>query len=318
MLENNERPKIFSAILQNLETVIHGKTEILERLLVAYFAGGHILLDDIPGVGKTTLAKTLAISVNAAFHRVQFTPDLLPSDITGTVIYSPKTGEFSFRQGPIFTDIFLADEINRASPRTQSALLEAMNEWQVSVEGKAIGLGKLFTVFATQNPVAFHGTYPLPEAQLDRFFMRLVLGYPRRSDEIAMLEQQQYRHPLETLQPVAQGQDILNAREAVKRVKVGKRVGAYLLDIVTQTRANPRLKLGISPRGSLALYRTGQAVAWSQGRDYVLPDDIKSIAVPVLAHRLILETKVRHAGMTKEEIMKAIISDVPVPKGGEV
>ena len=306
-------PSIFTKILQNLEKVIHGKNEIIQQLLVAYFAGGHVLLEDIPGVGKTTLAKALAISVAATFHRVQFTPDLLPGDITGTVIYDQKSGEFAFRSGPIFTDILLADEINRASPRTQSALLEAMNEWQVSVEGKALKLAELFTVIATQNPVAFHGTYPLPEAQLDRFSICLALGYPQREDEIAMLVQQQYNHPLENLQVVADVRDIEVARHQVKNVKVGTRVMAYLLDIVTSTRHDPRLKLGISPRGTLALYRTSQALAWSQGRDFVLPDDIEAMTVPVLAHRLMLEAKVRHSGLSKEEVVKEIVDEIKVP-----
>ena len=307
------QPLIFDKIRQNLEQIIRGKSEILQQLLVAYFAGGHVLLEDIPGVGKTTLAKALAISVAATFHRVQFTPDLLPGDITGTMIYDQRSGEFTFRSGPIFTDILLADEINRASPRTQSALLEAMNEWQVSVEGKALKLAKLFTVIATQNPVAFHGTYPLPEAQLDRFSICLALGYPQREDETAMLAQQQYDHPLENLQAVVTAPDIETARHEVKSVKVGARMISYLLDIVSLTRHDPRLKLGISPRGTLALYRISQAWAWSQGRDFVLPDDIKKMAVPVLAHRLMLEAKVRHSGLSKEEIVKELLEEIKVP-----
>ena len=214
--------------------------------MVAFFAGGHVLLEDVPGVGKTTLAKALAISLKADFCRVQFTPDLLPADITGINIYNPKTGEFKFRPGPIFTDIFLADEINRASPRTQSALLEAMSEWQVSIEGKASSLPAIFTVIATQNPVEFHGTYPLPEAQLDRFYMRLSPGYPERKNELQMLSGQKYEHPLQKLQPVAFAEEVLKAREEIKRVDVNEKITSYLLDIVEKSRKDSRLKLGIS------------------------------------------------------------------------
>lgn len=312
-MDRHPAPSIFANILANLETVIHGKREVLRNFLVAFFAGGHVLLEDVPGTGKTTLAKALAVSVNASFRRCQFTPDLLPQDIIGVTIYNPKSGEFVFRQGPVFTDILLADEINRASPRTQSALLEAMNEWQVSVEGRAQSLGRMFTVIATQNPVEFHGTYPLPEAQLDRFFIRLSLGYPQKDEESLMLSTQQYRHPLEALKPVAELDAIIKARDEVRAVKVGKLIIGYLLDIVELTRKEPRLKLGVSPRGSLALYRTSQALAWAEGRDYVIPDDVKTIASPVLAHRLILETKVRHGGLTKEEVIREMISLIKIP-----
>ncbi|NUM33339.1 MAG: MoxR family ATPase [Candidatus Brocadiae bacterium] len=307
------QPKIFCDILNNLEKIIQGKQEVLKQFLVCYFAGGHVLLEDVPGVGKTTLAKSLAISVQSSFHRVQFTPDLLPADITGNMIYSPKTGEFHFRPGPIFSDIFLADEINRASPRTQSALLEAMNESQVSIEGKASPLSKVFTVIATQNPVAFHGTYPLPEAQLDRFYMRLGLGYPDRKDELAMLNTQQYNHPILHLNPITQVESILQAREEVKAVTMGKEVCHYLLDIVEQSRKDTRLKLGISPRGSLAFYRTAQSKAWSDGRNYVIPDDLKSVAKEVLSHRIVLETKVYHSGISSEELIKDILEQTKVP-----
>ena len=308
-----KEPEIFYDILNNLEKVIQGKHEILKQFLICYFAGGHILLEDIPGVGKTTLAKALAISIKSSFHRVQFTPDLLPADITGNMIYNPKTGEFTFRAGPIFTDIFLADEINRASPRTQSALLEAMNEWQISVEGESKTLGNMFTVIATQNPIAFHGTYPLPEAQLDRFFMRLALGYPERYEELKMLDYQQYSHPLTRLADVTDEETVLKAREEVKKVKMGQPVCNYLLDIIESSRQDQRLKLGISPRGSLAFYRLAQAKAWSENRHYVIPDDLKVVAIPALAHRLLLETKIYHSGLTNQEIIKDILSQVKVP-----
>ncbi len=305
-------PPIFVNILANLEKVIHGKTSILQNFLICYFAGGHILLEDVPGVGKTTLAKALALSVQCTYHRVQFTPDLMPADITGSMIYHPKTSEFQFRPGPIFSDIFLADEINRASPRTQSALLEAMNEWQVSIEGNATPLSKVFTVLATQNPVAFHGTYPLPEAQIDRFYVRLTLGYPQREDEIKMLQQQQYQHPLTTLHAVADVATIFETREMVKGIKVGERVLQYLLDIIEKSRHDARLKLGISPRGTSSLYRLAQAKAWSQGRAYVIPDDVKDVAEVALCHRLIPDTKVRHSGIATEEIIQDWLKQIKV------
>lgn len=308
----NNIPEIFSRILSNLELVIHGKHEVLSNLLVSYFAGGHILLNDVPGVGKTTLAKALAISVNVTAKRIQFTPDLLPADITGSMIYNTKTSEFTFRKGPIFSDIFLADEINRASPRTQSALLEAMNEWQVTIDGKTMALGNIFTVIATQNPIAFHGTYPLPEAQLDRFYMSLTLGYPKTESEKEMLTNQRLKHPIETLKPVTNRDEVLKIREEIKNVKASEGIADYILDIVNTTREDPRIKLGISPRGSLALYKMAQAKAWSKGRNYVLPDDIKELAPYVLAHRIMLDTKVRHSGITKESIVKDILNNIEV------
>lgn len=311
--EENPKPPIFLDILNSLEKVIQGKTNVLQKILVAFFAGGHILLEDVPGVGKTTLAKSLAASLQASYQRIQFTPDLLPTDITGSTIYQPKTGEFTFRPGPIFCNILLADEINRSSPRTQSALLEAMSERQITIEGKAMPLDNMFIVIATQNPVEFHGTYPLPEAQLDRFLMRLELGYPQREHELFMLFQQRKGHPLNTLSSVVGYEEIQKAKENIQEVEVKERVASYLLSVVEASRQDIRVRLGVSPRGSLALFRTTQVWAWSQGRKYAIPDDVKSVATAVLSHRLVLETKARHSGITKEEIIKEILHQIKVP-----
>lgn len=305
-------PPLFQSILTNLEKVIHGKTKVLETFLIGYFAGGHILLEDVPGVGKTTLAKALACSIQATYHRVQFTPDLLPADIIGGMIYHPKTGKFNFHPGPVFTDLLLADEINRTSPRTQSALLEAMNEWQVSVDGKPMPLPQVFTVIATQNPISFHGTYPLPEAQLDRFYIRVTLGYPNREDEILMLKSQQIQHPLQQLQPVADVTMILSARQEIRNVTVEDRVLHFLMEIVERSRHDARLKLGISPRGTLAFYRIAQANAWSKGRDFVTPDDLKEMAYIVLAHRIIPELKMQQAGIVAT-VIQDILNQIPIP-----
>ncbi len=307
------QPSIFSNILANLEKVIHGKTEILKKFLICYFAGGHILLEDVPGVGKTTLAKALAFSIQCQFHRIQFTPDLMPADITGSMIYNSKSGEFQFRPGPIFSDILLADEINRASPRTQSALLEAMNESQVSIEGVAQTISPIFTVIATQNPVAFHGTYPLPEAQIDRFYISLTLGYPSRKDEQLMLISQQYQHPLEQLKSVTNMETIASTRKMIRNIMVNEAVLSYLLEIVENTRHDPRIRLGISPRGSLALYRMAQSHAWVNGRDFVIPDDIKQMAAITLSHRLLQSTKIRNSGIRNEEIIHQILSQIKIP-----
>lgn len=313
--EKKQDAAVFHLILNNLGKVIQGKEKVLRETLIAFIAGGHILLEDVPGVGKTTLAKALATSIDSSYQRVQFTPDLLPADIIGINIYQPKTGEFEFRKGPVFSDLLLADEINRSSPRTQSALLEAMSEKQATVSGKTMSLGEMFTVIATQNPVDFHGTYPLPEAQLDRFFIRLRLGYPDIEHEGMIIQQQQLKHPLEDLETVATREEILQVRKDVRQVSLKKQVTAYLLEIVKSTREDPRIKLGISPRGSLAFSRAAQVYAWSEERDYVIPDDLKAMAVPVLSHRLMLDTKTRHSGTTKEEIIKDIMDKTSVPVG---
>lgn len=301
------------AILDNLQLVIQGKSEQLELLLISILAGGHALLEDVPGVGKTTLAKALAKTFDGDFRRIQFTPDLLPTDILGSSIYNPKSGEFSFKAGPIFSHVVLADEINRASPRTQSALLEAMSEGQVTTEGTTAILPDPFLVIATQNPVEFHGTYPLPEAQLDRFLVRFSMGYPDSESELKMLQGQRASHPLSELKPVATFEQLRQLRHKVCEVNVSDDVTRYILGIIGKTRADARLKLGSSPRGSLAIYKACQARAYMQNRDFVTPDDVKAMAKPVLAHRMILETKTRYSGETAESIMDEHLGSLPVP-----
>jgi MoxR-like ATPase len=301
------------AILDNLQLVIKGKSEQLELLLMAILAGGHALLEDVPGVGKTTLAKALAKTFDGEFKRIQFTPDLLPGDILGSSIYNPKTGEFTFKAGPIFSHVVLADEINRASPRTQSALLEAMSEGQVTTEGTTAQLPDPFLVIATQNPVEFHGTYPLPEAQLDRFLVRFSMGYPDQESELQMLLGQRASHPLAGLKPVATFEDLKGLRKTVSEVAVSDDLTRYMLELVKKTRGDARLKLGSSPRGSLAIYKASQARAFMSGRNYVTPDDVKALAKPVLAHRMILETKTRYSGETADSIMEEHLNSIPVP-----
>jgi MoxR-like ATPase len=300
-------------IITNLKSVIQGRPESLKYIVAAFLSGGNVLLEDVPGVGKTTLAKALALSVHGSFKRVQFTPDLLPTDITGSYIYNPREGTFSFKEGPVFANILLADEINRASPRTQSSLLEAMNENQVTIEGNRFVLPAPFMVLATQNPIEFHGTYPLPEAQLDRFIMKLHLGYPELEQEMEILEGQREHHPLENLRPVVELGEVLEAQNRVRQVRVERPVARYLLALVEETRRESRLRLGASPRGSLALYRAAQALAYIGGRSYAVPDDIKELASCVLAHRLMLETKSRYSGVTTESIIADILSRTRVP-----
>jgi MoxR-like ATPase len=301
-----------SAVKGQLEAVILGKAEALDHVLVALLSGGHLLMEDVPGVGKTTLAKALAKCFAGDFKRVQFTPDLLPTDILGSSVYSPKDGSFSFKEGPIFTHVLLADEINRASPRTQSALLEAMSERQVSIEGTTRVLAAPFLVIATQNPVEFHGTYPLPEAQLDRFGFRISLGYPAKDHEVDVLYSQQQRHPLETVVPVLDGAGVLKLQAAVQAVRMDRRLGRYIVDLAEATRRHASVQLGCSPRGTLALFRATQARAFLEGRDFAIPEDVKAEALPVLAHRLGLETKARYSGVTKESVVQEVLATVPV------
>lgn len=303
---------LFQRILDNLEMVVRGKRDPLSLLVATIFAGGHVLMEDVPGVGKTTLAKALARTIGGDFRRVQFTPDLLPTDILGSSIYSPKEGSFEFRQGPVFANVVLADEINRASPRTQSSLLEAMSEGQATVEGTTYVLPRPFLVLATQNPVEFHGTYPLPEAQLDRFSVKLSMGYPTRQDEASILEGQRQRHPLEDLKEAIQLGELLEVQKSVREVRVEPPVLEYLLSLIEATRGDARLRLGSSPRGSLAYYRVCQSWAFCQGRDYVIPDDLQRMAEPVLAHRLVLDTKTKYSGVSKEQIIAEILKKVPV------
>jgi len=296
-----------------LGRVILGKPEAVEHVVVALLSGSHLLLEDVPGVGKTTLAKALARSFDGDFKRVQFTPDLLPTDILGSSVYNPRDGSFDFKDGPIFTHVLLADEINRASPRTQSALLEAMSEHQVSIEGVTRTLPSPFLVIATQNPVEFHGTYPLPEAQLDRFGLRLSLGYPAAEHEMEVLFSQVARHPLESLLPALDSTAVLALQASVRAVRVERPLGAYMVALAEATRRHPSIQLGCSPRGTLALFRAAQARALLCGRDYAVPEDVKVEAVPVLAHRLGLETKARYSGVTKDSVVRDVLGQVSVP-----
>ena len=298
---------------QSLAEVIRGKEEVLERLMVALLAGGSVLLEDVPGVGKTTLAKALARSLDLKYRRVQFTPDLLPTDILGASIYNPQDGSFTFREGPVFCSILLADEINRASPRTQSALLEAMSEGQATIEGQRYELPHPFLVLATQNPVDFQGTYPLPEAQLDRFLMHLTMGYPDLDDEVGILFSQALEKPIEAVDAVLDPTAVLAMQAAVKRVQVDDSVARYLVGIVRATREHAAVRLGVSPRGSLMFFRAAQASALADGRDFVLPDDVKRLAGPVLAHRLMLAGRARGTSEARNAIVSEIVTQTKVP-----
>jgi MoxR-like ATPase len=311
MLKESPRPEVLR-LQEQLGRVILGKPEVIDDLLVALLAGSHILMEDVPGVGKTTLAKALAMSISSAFTRVQFTPDLLPTDILGSSIYNPRDGSFTFKKGPIFTNILLADEINRASPRTQSSLLEAMSEGQASIEGETRPLPAPFVVIATQNPIEFHGTYPLPEAQLDRFGMKLALGYPAKAQEVEILYSQFHHHPIEDVQPVIEAREVVALQERVRQTRLERSLGDYLAELAGATRRHPSVKTGCSPRGTLALFRASQARAFLHGRDFVIPEDVKAIAVPVLAHRLALDTKAKYSGVQKEDIVRETLETVPV------
>ena len=309
---DNGFPKKLAELKTHLSKVILGKPEVLDVLMIALLSSGHILMEDVPGVGKTTLAKALAKSFSAEFKRVQFTPDLLPTDILGSSVYNPQDGSFAFKQGPVFTNILLADEINRASPRTQSSLLEAMSERQASIEGKTYALPAPFLVIATQNPIDFHGTYPLPEAQLDRFGVRINLGYPAKDVEVEILYGQFHHHPLDDVTPLLDSATILAMQAAVRTVRVERSVARYIIDLVDATRQHPAVRLGSSPRGALILFRTAQAHAFLDGRDYTIPEDVKAVAVPTLAHRLALDTKAKYAGVAKEDVVREILTQTPV------
>ena len=300
-------------ITENISKVIVGKVPSIELLLVALLADGHVLLEDVPGLGKTLIAKCLARSISGSFKRVQFTPDLLPSDITGFNVYNQQTGQFIFQPGPVMANILLADEINRTIPRTQASLLESMEERQVTVDGKTLPLPNPFFVMGTQNPIELEGTFPLPEAQLDRFLLKIQLGYPERNEEIVILERFQGQDPLQELGPVANPAQLTALQKARKQIRISSPVREYITDIVRATRFNESLRFGASPRGSMGLMRAGQALAAVRGRQYVLPDDIKYLAGPALAHRVILREEERLRGETTEHFLEEIIRQVPVP-----
>ncbi|MCS6866679.1 MAG: MoxR family ATPase [Gemmata sp.] len=304
---------VANRIMANIEKVIVGKRTTLTLALAAYFSEGHILLEDVPGVAKTMFARALARSVGCSFKRLQCTPDLLPSDITGVSIFNQKTTEFEFRPGPVFAQTLLADEINRATPRTQAALLEAMAERRVSVDGQTYALKPPFLVIATQNPVDQEGTFPLPEAQLDRFLVRLSLGYPTLEEEANMLSRLQHGHPIDELKPVATAEEVIACQEAVRGVEVDEKVKRYILELVHASREHEDVLLGGSPRASIALFRTAQALAALSGRDYAIPDDVKKMALPVLAHRLILKPESRLRKRTAAVVVGDLLADARVP-----
>jgi MoxR-like ATPase len=305
--------RLFQRIAANIEAVMRGQHAQVRKLLAAFAAGGHVLVDDFPGTGKTTLAKSLAASIGAKFSRVQFTPDLLPSDILGVSVFNQRDQTFDFREGPVFTSILLADEINRASPRTQSALLEVMAEGQVSVEGRTHAMDPMFFVVATQNPVEFRGTYPLPEAQMDRFALCLALGYVDADTEVAVLSAQALRHPLEGIGPVASHAQVLALKDAVRRVRVAEELKHYVVELVRRTRAAPQVLLGCGPRASIALAQTAKALALFDGEAFVRPEHVQELAVATLAHRMVLDPQARFAGVSAASLVGDLLREVKVP-----
>ncbi len=307
--------KFGESIVKNLEQVIVGKSQALELVAIGLLCQGHILIEDVPGVGKTMLARSLAKSLDCDFSRIQFTPDMLPSDVTGVSIFNQQKRKFEFRAGPIMGQIVLADEINRATPKTQAALLEAMEERQITVDGVTHPLPKPFMTLATQNPIEYEGTFPLPEAQLDRFLLRVRIGYPSASEEIKVMSGQQLRHPIEALKPVVKVGELLKAIEAIRKIYVSPLIQKYIIDLVGRTRQSADVYLGASPRGSLALFRSGQARAALHGRDHLLPDDIKALAIPALGHRIIVSPAARLRELSADRIVQEIIYNTPVPGG---
>jgi MoxR-like ATPase len=305
--------KFSEAIIANIERVIVGKRQVIELAVINLLSQGHLLIEDVPGVGKTMLARSLAHSIGCSFGRIQFTPDMLPSDVTGVSVYNQATNSFEFRPGPVMSEVILADEINRATPKTQSALLEAMQERQVTVDGTTRALPELFMVMGTQNPIEYEGTFRLPEAQLDRFLMRIQLGYPKSEDEIKVLDRQQFQHPIDEISAVVSVEEVLIAQQEIKSVHVADSVKRYIVDLVRRTRKHSDAFLGASPRGSLGLYRAGQARAAILGREYVIPDDIQLLALPVLGHRMILAPGAHLQNLDEEKLLQEILDTVPVP-----
>ena len=313
-MQDLERARgIAQGIIDNVKKVIIGKDSAVELGVIALMCQGHALIEDVPGVGKTMLARSIAVSSGSDFKRIQFTPDLLPTDITGVSIYNQKTGEFEFRPGPIISQIVLADEINRATPKTQSALLEAMDERQVTVEGVTHPIPRPFLVMATQNPIEYEGTFPLPEAQLDRFLLMITLGYPSTEEELAIIDGQQMSHPIDSLKAVTTDKEIIELQEAVKTIYVDDLIKRYIVTITATTRDHPDVSLGSSPRGSLGQFRAAQAMALIRGRDFVLPDDVKELAVPTLSHRIIVSAAARMRGIHGREIISTLVGQIPVP-----
>ncbi|MDO8531302.1 MAG: MoxR family ATPase [Dehalococcoidia bacterium] len=309
-----ETPKDIAArIIANVQKVIIGKDQEVELALIALLCQGHALIEDVPGVGKTTLAKSISRSMGCTFKRIQFTPDLLPSDITGVSVYNQKTGTFEFRAGPVFAQIVLADEINRGTPKTQSALLEAMEERQVTVDGLTHKMPRPFLVLATQNPIEYEGTFPLPEAQLDRFLLRITLGYPSAADEVTIVQKQQITHPIDALDQVASPEELVELQDAIKKVYLDPILIQYIVSLVDATRSHSSVYLGASPRGSLSLSKAAQAHALLRGRAFVLPDDIKGLASPVLAHRIIIGAAARMKEVTVKQVVAEVLNNVPVP-----
>ena len=300
-------------VIDNVEKVIVGKQESVLLTLIAVLCGGHVLIEDVPGVGKTTLTKSIARSIGCGFKRIQFTPDLLPSDVTGISMFNQRTGEFEFRPGPIMSQFVLADEINRATPKTQSALLEAMEENQITVDGETHPLPAPFLVMATQNPIEYEGTFPLPEAQLDRFMLNISLGYPSPADEVQILDRQQRRHPIDSLQQVLTADELLRLQSQIRETHVAHEVREYIVSLVSATRQHQHVYLGASPRGSLALFHASQAMATLRGRDFVTPDDVKALVKPTLSHRLIIAPAARVRGVTPNAVLDEALTMAPTP-----